>query len=162
MSSVHHNARRFAIALALCGGMSALPVLAQPGPHGHHERGLGHAIIALQSQLSLSASQQTALDAAMASGKAARDAAKQSRQTLRQLAQDELAQATPDLGKIATATDQAHDTATLARRGVRNQLLQLYATFSPAQVAVVKDALSKRAARMESFRERMKERFGKN
>ena len=75
---------------------------------------------------------------------------------------EELAKATPDLGKIATAQDQAHDAAANARRSVRNQLLQLYSTFSPAQVAVVKEAMSRRMARMESFHDKMRERSGRN
>jgi hypothetical protein len=44
---------------------------------------------------------------------------------------------------------------------VRNQLLQLYATFTPAQVAVVKDAMTRRLSRFEQFREHMRERFGR-
>ncbi len=156
------------MALALGASLLALPALAQPGPHHRHfgghegQGGLAHAIIALKAQLNLSASQQTALDAAIAAGKATRDAARASRQTIHQLAKDEFAKPTPDLARIAAAQDQAQDAATAARRGVRNQLLALYATFTPAQVAVIKDAFAQRMAKMESFRERMRERFGKN
>ena len=163
--SVHKSkTRRFAMTLALAAGLSSLPALAQPGHHGHHGMRdgspLAHAILSLKTELNLTASQQAQLDAAIAAGKAARDAARQSRQTVMQLAKDELAKATPDLAKVAAAQDQAMDAATNARRGVRNQLLQLYATFTPAQVAVVKEALSHRMDRMESFRDRMRQRFG--
>ena len=148
--------------LALAAGLSSLPALAQPGHHHRMHDGspLAPAILSLQTQLTLTASQQAQLDAAIAAGKSARDAARQSRQTVMQLAKDELAKATPDLAKVAAAQDQAMDAATNARRGVRNQLLQLYATFTPAQVAVVKEALSHRMERMESFRDRMRQRFG--
>jgi hypothetical protein len=43
---------------------------------------------------------------------------------------------------------------------VRDQWLRLYATFSPTQKAVVRDALLKKMERHERFRERMRERFG--
>ena len=121
---------------------------------------LAHAILSLKTQLNLTPAQETQLNAAIAAGQAARDAARQSRQTVMQLAKDELAKPTPDLAKVAAAQDQAMDAATTARRGVQNQLLQLYATFTPAQVAVVKDALQHRMDRMDSFRDRMRHRFG--
>jgi hypothetical protein len=127
----------------------------------HHGRGgLAQAIVALQAQLNLNSQQQSMLNAALAAGKSARDSARQSRATIHQLVQDELAKDVPDLGKIAAAEDQAQDAATAARRGVRNQLLQLYGTFNAQQVAVIKDAMSKRMARMDAFRARMKQRFG--
>jgi Spy/CpxP family protein refolding chaperone len=161
MSVNKGKARRFAMTLALAAGLSSLPAPPQPGHHGMHGGSpLAHAILSLKTQLNLTASQQAQLDAAIAAGRAARDAARQSRQTVMQLAKDELAKTTPDLAKVSAAQDQAMDAATNARRGVRNQLLQLYATFTPAQVAVVKEALSHRMDRMESFRDRMRQRFG--
>ena len=169
MPALQQQSRRIALALALCAGLAAMPAISQQGHHGHHgphghhghQGGLAQAIVALKAQLNLTASQQQQLDAAIASGRAARDATRQSRQTVRQLVQDELAKPTPDLAKIAAAEDQVQDAATNARRGVRNQLLQLYATFTPEQVAVVKDAMNRRLSRFEQFREHMKERFGK-
>jgi Spy/CpxP family protein refolding chaperone len=152
--------------VALCAGVAAMPALSQPGEHHrHHEggrSGLASAIVALKSQLNLTAAQEAMLDQAIAAGKSARDAARQSRQTVRQLVHDELAKPTPDLARIAAAEDQVQDAATAARRNVRNQLLQLYATFTPAQIAVVKDAMTQRLSRFEAFREHMRERFGKH
>jgi len=46
-----------AMALALSAGLTALPALAQHGPHGRfggHEGGLAHAIIGLKAELNLS------------------------------------------------------------------------------------------------------------
>jgi Spy/CpxP family protein refolding chaperone len=162
--SLNRTSRTLAMALALSAGLSVLPALAQPGPHGHRGGGdpLAHAIGELKSQLNLTASQQQAWDAAIAAGKQAREAAKQSRQTVSQLAHDELAKPSPDLAKIAAAADQAHDAAVAARRQVRNQFLSIYATFSTEQKALVQQKLAERMARMDSFRERMRERFGKN
>ena len=163
MSGFNRQSRRIALALALAAGLTTLPAFAQPGPGGHmpHGRGgLAQAILSLQAELNLNAQQQSMLNAAIAAGKSARDTARQSRTTIHQLVQDELAKDVPDLSKIAAAEDQAQDAAIAARRGVRNQLLQLYGTFNAQQVAVIKDALSKRMARMDAFRQRMKQRFG--
>ena len=164
MSVSKHNGRRFAAIAAMCVALTAMPALADGGPHGrhHHHGGFAQAIVALKSQLNLTAAQQAQLDAALASASASREAFRQNRQTIRQLVHDELAKPTPDLARIAAAQDQAHDAAQAARRSVRNQLLQLYATFTPDQVAVVKSALTERLGRFEAFRERMRERFGRN
>jgi Spy/CpxP family protein refolding chaperone len=164
MSALNQQSRRIATVVALCAGIAATSAMAQPGEHhqrGHDQGGLASAIVGLKAQLDLTASQEAMLDAAIASGKTAREAARASRQTVKQLVKDELAKPTPDLAKIAAAEDQLQDAAVNARRNVRNQLLQLYATFTPAQVAVVKDAMTRRLSRFEQFREHMRERFGR-
>ena len=165
MSALNQRSRRFAIAVALCAGIAATSAMSQPGERHHrhhHQGGLASAIVSLKAQLNLTASQESMFDSAVASGEAAREAARASRQTVRQLVKDELAKPTPDLARIATAEDQVQDAAMNARRNVRNQLLQLYATFTPAQVAVVKEAMNSRMTRFESFREHSRERFGKH
>ena len=165
MSALNQTSRRFALAIALCAGIAATSAMSQPGErhHRHHQQGgLASAIVSLKAQLNLNASQESMFDSAVASGKAAREATRASRQTVRQLVQDELAKPTPDLAKIATAEDQVQDAAMNARRNVRNQLLQLYATFTPAQVAVVKESILTRMTRFESFREHMREGSGRH
>jgi hypothetical protein len=42
------------------------------------------------------------------------------------------------------------------RQDVRKQWLQVYATFSPEQKAVVRDALAKQMARMEAMGAKMR------
>jgi Spy/CpxP family protein refolding chaperone len=69
----------------------------------------------------------------------------------------ELAKAEPDLAAMAALADSMHATNQSLRQGVRTQWLQIYATFSPEQKAVVRDALSKQMARMESIGARMRE-----
>ena len=164
MSAPHHRSRKLALAAALCAGIAATSAMAEPGGHHHrrHHDGLAGAIVALKSQLNLTASQEQMLDSAIASRTSAREATRASRQTVKQLAKDELAKPTPDLAKIAAAQDQVQDAAMNARRTVRNQMLQLYATFTPEQVAVVKEAMNRRLSRAESFGDRMRERFGRN
>lgn len=160
MFGLTRNSRRVALALAFCAGLSglaALPAAAQPGRGGDH---FIQAIAAFKAELNLNTSQQPLWDAAVVSGKAARDAAKQRRQTVKQAASEELAKATPDLSRIALAADKVQDDNTAAHRQIRQQWLDLYATFTPEQKAVVKAGIAKRMARMESFREHMHHRFG--
>jgi Spy/CpxP family protein refolding chaperone len=156
------NSRRVALALAFCAGLSGLatlPAAAQPGPGPGGDR-IIRAIAAFKAELNLNTTQQPLWDAAVASGKAARDAAKQRRQTVKQVVTEELVKATPDLSRIAAAADQVENDNIAAHRQVRAQWLTLYATFTPDQIAVVKAGIAKRMARMESFRERMRQRFG--
>jgi hypothetical protein len=159
MFGLTRNSRGVVVALAFAAGLSALPAAAQPGPGGDH---FIQAIAAFKAELNLNTSQQALWDAAAAAGKVARDAAKQRRQTAKQVASDELAKSAPNLLSIATTADQVQDANVAAHRQVRAQWLQLYATFTPDQIAVVKAGIAKRMARMESFRERMHYRFGKD
>lgn len=164
MFGLTRNSRRVALALAFCAGLAglaALPAAAQPG-RGHGGDRIIHAIAAFKGQLNLNTQQQGLWDAAVAASKAARAAAKQARLTIKQVATEELAKPAPDLSRIAATADQVHDANTTAHRQVRAQWLQLYATFTPDQIAVVKAGIAKRMARMEGFRERMHQRFGNN
>lgn len=163
MFGLTSTSRRVALALAFGAGLSALTVAAQPGSHhvGGGDR-LIQAIAGFKAQLNLNTQQQGMWDAAAASSKAAHETAKQRRMTVKQLATEEFAKPAPDLARIAAASDQVRDSNTTAHRQVRTQWLQLYSTFSPEQVAIVKAGIGQRMARMEGFREKMRERFGKN
>lgn len=157
MLGLTRNSRRVVVALAFAAGLSALPAAAQPGRGGDH---FIQAIAAFKAELNLNTSQQALWDAAVVSGTAARDAAKQRRLAVKQVASEELAKPAPDLLSIATAADQVHDANTAAHRQVRAQWLYLYSTFTSEQIAVVKVGMAQRMARMEGFRERMHHRFG--
>jgi hypothetical protein len=65
----------------------------------------------------------------------------------------------PTSPAVAATADAAHASAQAARKQVRDEWLALYATFSPAQKAVVRDAVRTRVDRMDAFREKMKEKF---
>lgn len=159
MYSLNTATGRVAFALALCAGLSALPAAAQHGRVGGDP--LIHAIIAVKSQLNLNTSQQALWDAAVTAGKAARDAAIQRRQSVRQVVNEEVATAAPNLARIAAASDQVQDANTAARRQIRDQWLAVYNTFTADQKAVVKTAIQRHLSRMDSFRERMRERLGR-
>jgi periplasmic protein CpxP/Spy len=137
--------------------------LAQPG---HHHGGPGqgpdfvHVFMALKSQLNLNTSQQAMWDAAVAQSKSARDAGRANFDKVRTAMTAELAKPEPDLAAVAAVADDAQAANTALRKQIRGQWLALYATFTPDQKAVVKDALNKRVARMEKFREKMMQRQG--
>ena len=137
--------------------------LAEPG---HHHGGPGqgpdfiNVIAALKSDLKLNTSQQAMWDAAAAQSKSARDTGRANFDKVRTAMSAELAKPEPDLAAVAAVADDAQAANTALRKQIRSQWLALYATFTPDQKAVVKEALGKRAARMDKFREKMMERRG--
>jgi Spy/CpxP family protein refolding chaperone len=148
-----------AVAAAALIGISGIAA-AQPH-HGHHGRtgdDFTLGIAALKGQLNLNTSQQAMWDNAIAAGKSARDSARANRQKVHEALTAELAKAEPDLAAVATAADNARNANDAVRRQVRDAWLNLYSTFTPDQKTVVRNALQKRLARMEQFRERMRER----
>jgi Spy/CpxP family protein refolding chaperone len=141
--------------------------LAQPGGgRGHgpgHGPGQGFAIenvlASLKGQLSLDTAQQVMWDNAVAQGKAARETGRANMEKVREALNAELARPDPDLAGLATVADAAQASNQALRKQVRDEWLKLYATFTPAQKVVVRDAMKARAGRMESMREKFKERM---
>ena len=168
MQALQRTVRGAFAAAVLGAGLAALPAIAQPGHHGHGRDGGHHGehffkhLAAVKSQLNLDASQQALWDSAVAAGKAAREAGRARRATIRQVMAEELAKPTPDLARVAATSDRVQDSNITDRRAVRDQWLNLYATFRPDQVDVVRQLMANRLARMDSFRERMKRRFGRD
>jgi Spy/CpxP family protein refolding chaperone len=144
--------------------LGAGAVVAQPGPGGHG-RGPGHGIaieqvlVQLKGQLGLDTSQQVMWDTAVAHTKATREAGRGSMAQIRTALAAELAKPEPDFAAVAAVSDSAQANQQAARKQVRDEWLRLYATFTPAQKAVVRDAVKQRLERMESFRAKMKERM---
>lgn len=134
--------------------------LAQGPHHGAHGGDFSFGIARLKDQLNLNTSQQQMWDSAVAQSKAARDTARGNTQKVKDAMKAELAKAEPDLVAVAAVADDAQAANSALRKQVRATWLAVYATFTPDQKAVVKDALSKRIARMESFRQKMLERHG--
>ena len=118
---------------------------------------IGHLIAHAKAKLNLNTMQQGMFDTAVAHSKSAREQGRALHDKVKSTLQAELAKAEPDLAAVATASDAAADQARAQRNGLRSEWLALYATFSPEQKAVVKDILQHRIARMESFREKMRE-----
>jgi Spy/CpxP family protein refolding chaperone len=160
----HRSLRAVALAavavLALGGGAA----MAQPGGGPGHGHGGGpgggmemeHVLGAVKAQLNLNTSQQLAWDNALAQTKAAHEAGRANMEKIHAVMTAELAKPEPDLAAVAATADSIHAANQTLRQGVRSQWLQIYATFSPAQKAVVRDALVARMARMETMRDKMK------
>jgi hypothetical protein len=147
------------LAIALIAAGSQM-TLAQPHGRGSdHGLAIEQVLASLKSQLNLNTSQQVMWDNAVAQAKAARASARAGMDQVHAALKAELAKAEPDFAAVATIADQLQATNQAVRKQVRDEWLRLYATFSPAQKAVVRDAVRERVARMEAFRDKMKERF---
>jgi Spy/CpxP family protein refolding chaperone len=157
--SIRFTTRLAAIAAAALIGFGG--VAAAQSFHRGHQAGGGDAVMgiaALHDQLSLNTSQQTMWDNAVASGKAARTSARANMQKVHDTLTAELAKPEPDLAAVASASDAARNANAALHKQVRDAWLNLYATFTPDQKAVVKNALSTRMAKMEQFRQKMMQR----
>ncbi|MEO8740329.1 MAG: periplasmic heavy metal sensor [Casimicrobiaceae bacterium] len=115
-------------------------------------------IAALNDKLSLNTSQQLQWDSAVAQTRSARDAAHASFAQLKTATQTELAKPEPDLAALAAQADAVHAQNALTRKAVRDTWLALYATFTPDQKVIVRDAILAKLARMEKFRAHMMQR----
>lgn len=158
------RAATLASALMLAFGVTGA---AAQGPAGHHGGGpqgdmLAHVLQEMKAGLNLNTSQQTMWDAAVAQSKAARDQGHALHQRTKSALDAELAKAEPDLAAVATVADDAEVQGRALRHSVRDQWLRVYATFSPTQKAVVRDAIKQRVARFDEFRNRMHEKRGPN
>jgi Spy/CpxP family protein refolding chaperone len=144
-------------------GVGSHVALAEPGGGMAHGPGQGLAIeqviAALKDQLNLNTSQQVMWDNAVARTRAARGQGRASMEQVHAALNAELAKAEPDFAAVATLADQAQANNQALRKQVRDEWLRLYATFSPAQKAVVREAVKAKVARMESFRDKMRQRF---
>ena len=151
-----------AVAAAALIGISGVAVAqSHHGHRGHHGGGDAvMAIAALKDKLGLNTSQQAMWDNATAAGKAARESARASRQQVHAALTAELAKPEPDLAAVAAAADAARNASAATHRQVRDAWLNLYSTFTLEQKAVVKSSLQQKVARMEQFREKMRQRHG--
>jgi Spy/CpxP family protein refolding chaperone len=128
-----------------------------PGPgHGGGGMDIEHTLGAVKGQLNLNTSQQLQWDNAVAQTKSAHETGRAGMQKVHDAMAAELAKPEPDLAAVAAVADSVHSSNQTLRQGIRAQWLQIYATFSPAQKVVVRDALAKQMARMESMAARMK------
>ena len=149
-----------AAALLAFGAHTAL---AGPGGGPGHGPGSGLALdgvlAQVKSQLNLNTSQLAMWDSAAAAATNARGTGRANMDKVQEALAAELARAEPDLAAVATIADAAQASNQALRRQVRDQWLALYATFTPAQKAVVRDAIKARVERMQSMREKFRERM---
>jgi Spy/CpxP family protein refolding chaperone len=144
--------------------MGAHTALAGPGGGpGHGGPGPGFALESvlapLKAQLNLTPAQLTTWDATVAAATSARGTGRANAEKVHEALAAELARAEPDFAAVATIADTAQAANQTLRRQVRDQWLALYATFTPAQKAVVRDAVKARVERMQSMREKFRDRM---
>ncbi|MEP7181416.1 MAG: periplasmic heavy metal sensor [Betaproteobacteria bacterium] len=169
-----HRALAFAAAALFTLGLSSAQ--AQPGGFGHgpgggpgggpgagspmgHGFGIEQTLETLKGKLALNTLQQKLWDAAVGQGSANRDSGRALMLKVRDAMRAELTKPDPNLGSVAAIADDAEQQGRTLRRQVRDQWLQLYATFTPEQKAIVREALQQKMDSMESFRARMGRRF---
>ena len=141
--------RIFLSALLLSAlGAVALPASAQAVHGGTPLEMLG----GLKPQLNLNTSQQQQWDSTIAQSKAAHDARRASFGQVKAALQTELAKAEPDFVAIAAITDNASQQNATLRKQARDAWLALYATFSPEQKAIARDAIKSEMERMQARR----------
>jgi Spy/CpxP family protein refolding chaperone len=161
------NIRLAAFAASTVLALTGAVALAQPGGGPWHGPGPGHAggmgiehvLARVKGDLKLDTSQQLMWDNVAAQAKAARESRLTGMQQVHDAMAAELAKPEPDLAAVAAVADGVHAGNQALRQGVRNQWLQVYATFTPAQKGVVRNALAQQMARMESMAARMKARM---
>ena len=130
------------------------------GPHGPGPGFALESVLAtVKAQLNLNTAQVAQWDAAVAAATNARATGRANMEKVKETLNAELARAEPDFAAVATIADAAQASNQALRRQVRDQWLALYATFTPTQKAVVRDAVKARVERMESMREKFRERM---
>jgi len=147
------------------GGPGPRGGAAGPGAPGPGGPGVGpgmveHVLEGLKDKLALDGAQQSLFDAARAQTLAARDRMVASRNDVRAKVESELAKPDPDLAAVAALFESAEEQSRALRHQTRDQWLKLYASLRADQKLVVRDELKARFDRMETMRERMKERRG--
>ena len=134
------------LAIAL-GGIGTYAV-AQPLLDGNPLAMLGK----VKSDLKLNTSQQLQWDAVIAQTKAAHDTGRTNFEQLKTALQAELAKPEPDFAAVATIADGVRGQHAALHKQTRDAWLALYATFTPEQKAVARDAIKAGIERMQQRR----------
>jgi hypothetical protein len=126
-------------------GMSAL---AQPLREGSPLAMLHKA----QAQLNLNTSQQLQWDNVVAQGQSARAAAHANFEQVSAALQAELTKSEPDFAAVAAVADGVRQQNAALHRQTRDAWLALYATFSPEQKTIARDAIKAGIENMQARR----------
>jgi Spy/CpxP family protein refolding chaperone len=138
----------FAVLLATTLSGIGMGTVAQPLLDGNPLAMLGK----VKSDLKLNTSQQLQWDAVVAQAKAAHDAGRTNFNQLKTTLQAELAKPEPDFAAVAALADGVRDQHAALQKQTRNAWLALYATFTPDQKAVARDAIKAGIERMQERR----------
>ncbi|TMG91148.1 MAG: periplasmic heavy metal sensor [Betaproteobacteria bacterium] len=138
----------FVVLLAIALGGIGTYAVGQPLLDGNPLAMLGN----VKSDLKLNTSQQLQWDAVVAQTKAAHDAGRANFEQLKTALQAELAKAEPDFAAVATIADGVRGQHAALHKQTRDAWLALYATFTPEQKAVARDAIKAGIERMQARR----------
>jgi len=151
--------KRKLYALIFAAGFAGLAVTAWAQAPGHGMHDPLAVLQKIQAKLNLNTSQQQQWDTAVAQSKTAHDAIRANFQQLKAATQAELAKPDPDLAALASLSDQLQQQNIAQRKQARTAWLALYGTFSADQKTTVKDAINARMARMDAFRQKMRDQL---
>jgi hypothetical protein len=107
---------------------------------------------ALKDQLNLNTAQQQQWDNAVSLSHAAHSAMRASMEQGKAALQAELAKPEPDLATLASAADGVRGHLAAAHRQARDAWLALYATFTPEQKGIARDAIKAKIEAMQARR----------
>jgi hypothetical protein len=151
--------KRKLYALIFAAGFAGLAVTAWAQAPGHGMHDPLAVLQKIQAKLNLNTSQQQQWDTAVAQSKTAHDAIRANFQQLKTATQAELAKSDPDFAALASLSDQLQQQNIAQRKQARAAWLALYGTFSADQKTTVKDAINARMARMDAFRQKMRDQL---
>ncbi len=134
--------------LALAMGGAGMCAVAQPMLDGNPLAMLGK----VRSDLKLNTSQQLQWDGVVAQTKAAHDAVRANFEQMKIALHAELAKPEPDFAALAALADGIRDQHAALHKQTRSAWLALYATFTPDQKAVARDAIKAGIERMQERR----------
>jgi Spy/CpxP family protein refolding chaperone len=142
--------KRIFYAVLLATGLTAIGMgaAAQPMLDGNPLAMLGKA----KSDLKLNTSQQLQWDAVVAQTKAAHDAGRANFEQMKTALQAELAKSEPDFSTVAALADGVREQHAALHKQTRNAWLALYATFTPEQKTIARDAIKGGLERMQERR----------
>lgn len=106
----------------------------------------------VKDQLNLNTSQQQQWDNAVSLSQAAHSAMHASFKQGQAALQAELAKPEPDFASLASAADGARDQIASAHRQARDAWLALYATFTPEQKGIARDAIKAKIQQIQARR----------
>jgi Spy/CpxP family protein refolding chaperone len=135
--------------LGLAVGAAGVTASAQPMHDGTAIEMLGK----VRGQLNLNTAQQQQWDNAATLSATARNATRAAFEQHSSALQAELAKAEPDFASLAAATDGAHAQIESLHKQARDAWLALYATFTPEQKGVARDAIKAKVDQMQARRE---------
>lgn len=142
--------KRMFVAAALGVLVAAAGSIASAQPF--HGENLLEMLGAVKSQLNLNTSQQQQWDNAVSLSSAAHSAMRASMEQSKAALQAELAKPEPDFASLASAADGARSQLAAAHRQARDAWLALYATFTPEQKGIARDAITAKIQEMQARR----------